>query len=318
MTKCSFCNTVGHTIRQCNSDNAKRIRTRFRRVASELDLDQMLAHYTSPMLSIVMLMYNANNISCVKSEKLAYIKEKWLSGEPLISREPEQARQQEQRLREGPNVNEAFLESYRFLQEDIATANSIYTNLCVNIYHIPVFVVPHPRTGRRLTESANSRVSELFILMIVDMVSNIIQSTQAVQMRALRIMRYILEKLKIPIKRGMRNEIQDTVLNYLIQQLEEKTSVFKEMKVKTVLVEQESPPPHAECAICYDVKEQVTLNCNHGFCVDCIDNMAKTRKKSFICCALCREEVTEFKVATEETKTRCETQINRNVVVVVA
>lgn len=57
-----------------------------------------------------------------------------------------------------------------------------------------------------------------------------------------------------------------------------------------------------ECAVCLDKKEIMRLGCSHEYCEECIVGIAKSRTKSFINCPLCRSEVTEIQVASEERK----------------
>jgi hypothetical protein len=65
-----------------------------------------------------------------------------------------------------------------------------------------------------------------------------------------------------------------------------------------------------ECAICYeDNCKTVQLGCGHEFCVNCICEVAKARTKSFILCALCRDEINEIKVSDEATKKQLEDHI---------
>jgi hypothetical protein len=55
-----------------------------------------------------------------------------------------------------------------------------------------------------------------------------------------------------------------------------------------------------DCFMCCDDKPLAALGCGHNYCTDCLINTAVTRTKSVIICALCREEVTDVKVGTEE------------------
>jgi len=65
-----------------------------------------------------------------------------------------------------------------------------------------------------------------------------------------------------------------------------------------------------ECAICYeDNCKIVQLGCGHEFCVNCICEVAKARTKSFILCALCRDEINEIKVSDEVVKKQLEHHI---------
>jgi hypothetical protein len=55
-----------------------------------------------------------------------------------------------------------------------------------------------------------------------------------------------------------------------------------------------------DCFMCCDDKPLAALGCGHSYCTDCLINTAVTRTKSVIICALCREDVIEVKVGTEE------------------
>jgi len=56
-----------------------------------------------------------------------------------------------------------------------------------------------------------------------------------------------------------------------------------------------------DCFMCCDENKPLAeLGCGHSYCTDCLINTAVTRTKSVIICALCREEVTDVKVGTEE------------------
>jgi len=60
-----------------------------------------------------------------------------------------------------------------------------------------------------------------------------------------------------------------------------------------------------ECAICYGSLVELEImqyNCNHTFCLNCIDNYFDTlthNKKP--CCALCREDIKTVKASSRET-----------------
>ena len=58
-----------------------------------------------------------------------------------------------------------------------------------------------------------------------------------------------------------------------------------------------------DCFMCCDDKPLAMLGCGHSYCTDCLVNTAVTRTKTFILCALCRVEVSEVKVGTEELRT---------------
>lgn len=268
MTKCGYCNVEGHNIRNCNDDSAILIRRRYRQVRTEAELDDLLSRYTSSMLSIVMISYNVRNLTLTKRQKLAFIKERWLS---------------DQAIRE---------------EEEIS--NLIYRDLCIDTYQYPRYIIPANNEVER--EFMAQRLSTICNHIVVSV--NMITNNDIV--RSNRIFLNIMNFLNMPTHLIIR--IRDRLFR-IVRNSEDAIQPPVELKIKTTLM------PHiedSECSICYDVKEQVVLNCNHSFCVDCIDSIAKARKKSFICCALCREEVTEFKVHTETSKVRCERQIISN------
>jgi len=265
MTKCGYCNVEGHNIRNCNHDGANMIRNRYRQVRTEAELDDLLSRYTSTMLSIVMVLYNARNLSLTKHQKLAFIKAKWLSG---------------QDIRE---------------EEDVA--NLIYSDLCIDMYQYPRYIIPANNQVER--DAMAQRLSTICSHIVISI--NMITNNDIV--RSNRIFLNIMNLLNMPTHLIIR--IRDRLFR-IVQHREDLIQPPVELNIKTTLM---PPIEDSECSICYDVKEQVVLNCNHSFCVDCIDSIAKARKKSFICCALCREEVTEFKVHTETSKVRCERQI---------
>lgn len=63
-----------------------------------------------------------------------------------------------------------------------------------------------------------------------------------------------------------------------------------------------------DCFICCDDKPLATLGCGHCYCTDCLINTAITRTKSVIICALCREDITDIKVGTEELRAAVQTR----------
>ena len=55
-----------------------------------------------------------------------------------------------------------------------------------------------------------------------------------------------------------------------------------------------------ECAVCYDMKNIVKINCNHGFCKPCLKKIIKTKENDIeddspVPCPLCRRDVTKTK-----------------------
>lgn len=306
MTKCGYCNVEGHNIRNCNHDGANLIRTRYRQVISESELDELLSRYTSSMLSIVMVLYNARNLTLTKGQKVAFIKEKWLSGQAIPESDIERNarieadQRHQERLRE---IDQFVVDSRRSMREDEDVANLIYRDLCIGAYQFPRYVVPANNPAER--ETMAQRLSTLCNHIVL----SIIMITNNDDIRSHRIFSNIMHLLNMPTH--LIIQIRTRLFSGIAQFYREEVVIQQvALKIKTTLM------PHieeSECSICYDVKEQVVLNCKHSFCVDCIASIAKARKKSFICCALCREEVTEFKVHSEASKVRCERQIIANV-----
>jgi|688.fasta_scaffold37632_7 hypothetical protein len=57
-----------------------------------------------------------------------------------------------------------------------------------------------------------------------------------------------------------------------------------------------------ECFICSDERPHAKLGCSHEYCIDCLFGTAKVRTKSFISCAVCRDEINVVKVGADDIK----------------
>jgi hypothetical protein len=57
-----------------------------------------------------------------------------------------------------------------------------------------------------------------------------------------------------------------------------------------------------ECFICIDERPHAKLGCSHEYCIDCLFGTAKVRTKSFISCAVCRDEINVVKVGADDIK----------------
>jgi hypothetical protein len=74
---------------------------------------------------------------------------------------------------------------------------------------------------------------------------------------------------------------------------------------KVVLLDENKSEEICDCAICYEeelqVKNFVTLNCQHKFCKDCLKNSFKNVQR-VPTCALCRAEITNILVHSDNIK----------------
>ncbi len=78
--------------------------------------------------------------------------------------------------------------------------------------------------------------------------------------------------------------LNDSIVRNLNNEFNNITRVIKEIKETVVKIE--------ECSICYNnmnVSTVVELNCNHQFCVNCVNELFKLNYVPM--CALCREPI---------------------------
>jgi hypothetical protein len=113
-----------------------------------------------------------------------------------------------------------------------------------------------------------------------------------------------------------RDELQEFYLtinmnNSLLESLDARNKLTKiKITIKEQVIDQPLDQDQDECAICYeDNCKTVELGCGHKFCANCICEVAKTSTKSFILCALCRDEINEIKVSDEAIKKQLEVHI---------
>lgn len=81
---------------------------------------------------------------------------------------------------------------------------------------------------------------------------------------------------------------------------------LKKLKIKVKL---DKHLETKECFMCYDVKPNLKLGCNHEYCADCLVGTAKVRTKTFLNCAVCRTEIEEVKVLNKDHKTELMSQL---------
>jgi hypothetical protein len=123
-------------------------------------------------------------------------------------------------------------------------------------------------------------------------------------LESLGIVRNKLTKIKITFQPLDKDQSQDQDQNQDKDQSQDKDQDQSQNQ------DQDQTQDQNECAICYeDNCKTVQLGCGHEFCADCICEVAKARTKSFILCALCRDEINEIKVSDEATKKQLEDHI---------
>lgn len=94
----------------------------------------------------------------------------------------------------------------------------------------------------------------------------------------------------------------DDATQYLMEdnQVTIANSNLKQSSHIDILLCKEIPSNLLECPICYENKEiieNVSLDCNHSFCKECMLNIFKMHKTNQeLSCALCRHEIKMFKV----------------------
>jgi hypothetical protein len=85
----------------------------------------------------------------------------------------------------------------------------------------------------------------------------------------------------------------------MVPEINPEKAHLKRLKIKVKL---DKHLESKECFMCYDVKPQLKLGCNHEYCGDCLVGTAKVRTKTFITCAICRTEIKEVKVLNKDLK----------------
>ena len=96
----------------------------------------------------------------------------------------------------------------------------------------------------------------------------------------------------------------DDATQYLME--DNQITIPKNSHIHISLCKEEPSNSSLECPICYENKqmiENVSLDCNHSFCKDCILNIFKMNKNNQeLACALCRHEIQCVKVFDDNVK----------------
>lgn len=326
---CSICAQVGHNIRTCNSIIVQHISDEFQNVSSMVQLENFFKKHTSEKLSIIMLAYGATYVSVNRSNKEEYIRERWREEEQL-RRLAQQQQQQPQPSRPQPPVVEepeepeepvrdTFIQLYMTPggvvsgQELKILADQLSAFVC------SVFNLDHIRTTTIFDASAK--------VMFTVLSEMIFENTRHTHVNAgLMVAKRIFKKLKIP-----RND--PLQLNLLLQ----RTIIFMFQRVEERLRQQQQQQfiPHIPafqniqicyssssktddytCGICaeeYTKKTIPTLNCAHTLCLDCIKGQIAARKKSFITCPYCREEVSQISVGDVAIQNKLKFMVSKEV-----
>jgi hypothetical protein len=94
-------------------------------------------------------------------------------------------------------------------------------------------------------------------------------------------------------------------LRYYSSMVPEESNQTFNITGKVVLLDENKLEELCDCAICYEEKLQiknfVTLNCQHKFCKDCLKNSFKSAQR-VPTCALCRAEITNIIVHNDNIK----------------
>ena len=332
MPKCTFCSCAGHNIRSCNDQGAQDLKRDFNAIRTERELIDTMKKYTVRDLSIIMIMYGASTVSKYKDEKKLFILEEWKKRHPNIDPQ-EESRINQERFYERKRQQEEMrqrIQQERQLQRDAAhvedqrlkaIATDIYNELFrrydINIIYQRVT----DGTGARIPGiNGTAQVNRMFLEIMIEVCHIIIIYTLDHPNQGgmghdintcLRIMYHLYTHLRIPRNDRFRKEMTHYLrcVSSLYIQRPRHRGYVGDLKIQVILEQEQNQCQEEECPICMDEKERVELNCGHKFCVDCTEQTAYSRKKSFITCALCREEVKEVRVHNLGTKSRFEDQI---------
>ena len=277
MSKCAFCGSVGHKIRQCNSERATELLAEYRGITTEDELATFLRRYSSNSLSIVMISYGASSISISRMEKIQYITLKWVQ-------------------EFGSEVHASALTpmSRRVLLQ--LTVDSIFEQACNNF-------------GGQTEMLLAADLYPLFAFIGESIVLVTGDSHSALEF----VSKKIWQKFQMPRNTPSRvfynacmvqafqiaaqNRLNILVLNPDVEQVYvPHKPQFTKIKL---CCDQAKKSDEYICEICGDEHTQETLptlGCDHTMCYECIGGQIKARSKSRIKCPFCREEVVQISV----------------------
>jgi hypothetical protein len=128
-----------------------------------------------------------------------------------------------------------------------------------------------------------------------------------------------------PISNSIINPISNSIINPISNSINYDSLIYYPFDNSSLLLESVRSIPselilnediqfneeQCECCICMDQKEAENicqLNCEHTFCVTCIDTSLKTFKNrnQDVICALCRTNVTQITFKKQENKDKIE------------
>lgn len=281
MSKCAFCGSVGHKIRQCNSERATELLTEYRGLTTEDELSAFLRRYSSNSLSIVMISYGASSISISRMEKIQYITLKWVQefgSEVHASTVTHMSRRMflqltvdsifEQACNNFGGQNEMLLAAdlypmFAFIGESIVLVTG-------DSYDALEFVSKKIWQKFQMPRNTPSRVFYNSCMLQAYQTAGQIRLNRLIELARLN---SDVEPVYVPHK-----------------------PQFTKIKL---CCDQAKKAEEYICEICGDEHTQETLptlGCDHTMCYECIGGQIKARSKSRIKCPFCREEVVQISV----------------------
>jgi len=310
MSKCGFCKIIGHKIRQCNSPEIAVIIATQQDFCYEAPLIAFLQICNTVKLQVIMISYGISNVtSPTNFEKRRMIRDEWLLTHPLVMNIPNHLYRPYQVL-PNPNPNPVGRlyhnnnDAHKLQMIDIA--NMLYTDVCVNVFHIT------------LVPDQYLRFEEMMRILSVQIISRLSSANSLWICDAIFIMNHIFKKFRIP-RGGIYNAFRHffsrciTIEYSRINQIRFASAqaqayiphkpAFACVEVCFVEVCENVEDKDYSCGICAEEYTHLTvptLNCAHTLCCECIAGQIKARTKSCIKCPFCREEVVKVSVGDLE------------------
>jgi hypothetical protein len=187
----------------------------------------------------------------------------------------------------------------------------------LNGYSKPVLTLINRRNGSRLDGTKNFLIGNIIKRYFVQfyMQYGVVEPTEIVSQQIeegyIKAMMWITTSLQVIALRHELVTILDTLytrifgINILQMQMErylhlppaDPKAHLQDLVINVTI---DATLVVQDCFMCCFDKPLAAFGCGHSYCTDCMINTAVTRTKSFIICALCREEITDVKVGTEE------------------
>jgi len=283
---CQFCHSTGHTLVQCSAD-IEVFWGPIRRMVEQSPFAlrhqyQLLSRLTCPMLKLINhrlgFVSSGNKLvlinQIVNHYFLPIIPNARIN--PLVQRPDIQLR---------ASVLEGFMNLHMWSIRNEAERSFRDSGLIwLDMYHRNAF-------NESYAQALQNNISYPFDIMR--------QATQQLRDEAFaRLLEASQEPRDESFARVLELGIVREIHSPLVQPKEDK-SYLKKLKIKVKL---DKYLEFKECFMCYDLKPHAKLGCQHEYCADCLVGTATVRTKTFITCAVCRDEIKEVKVLTKELK----------------